>query len=223
MLCSNCSAPVKPVVAIDIDGTIADYHGHFVQFAEDWLAIRIFGSDSIRLRDMYDGSEKFSEWFCRNYGVDLTTFRKIKLAYRQGGMKRTIPIYPGGRLFVEDIQALGAEIWMTTTRPHDRYDRVDPDTREFLRRHGIEFDGLLFNENKMGELAERIDPARVVAVVDDQIDILVQAERRGWAGILRRTRYNQGVTGWDGLRAQTLAEAVHIVEGLITKYERKNG
>ena len=31
--CSVCSDQVKPIVALDIDGTLGEYHGQFVKFA----------------------------------------------------------------------------------------------------------------------------------------------------------------------------------------------
>jgi hypothetical protein len=60
----------------------------------------------------------------------------------------------GGQTFVDTLRAEGAEVWLTTTRPHDRFDRVDPDTREWCRRNGINFDGLLYDGDKM-ETARR--------------------------------------------------------------------
>jgi hypothetical protein len=167
MLCSNCSEVVKPVVAIDIDGTLSDYHYHLVQFANDWLGKRPM------VQDDYDGGQDYWRWFCESFGVDRTTFRQIKLAYRQGGLKRTQPLWFYADEIVPKLQECGAEVWLTTTRPHDRFDRIDPDTREFLRRNNIPYDGLLYSGAKMRELAERVDPPRVVAVIDDQVNILI--------------------------------------------------
>lgn len=189
MLCSRCSEPIKPVVAVDIDGTLGDYHGHFWEFAHSWLGAEV---DVV---EPYRGEQPYREWFCSTYDVDITTFRSIKLAYRQGGLKRTMPVYPGARAFLWAIESAGAELWLTTTRPHDRYDRIDPDTREWIRRHSLPFDGLLFSQGKIAELAERVDPTRVVAVVDDLVENLELATNEFGAGatILRRTRYNQAV------------------------------
>jgi hypothetical protein len=190
MLCSKCSEVVRPVVAIDIDGTLGDYHGHFVRFAAEWLGRSFVAVGA----ELYDGTARFSEWFCASFNVDLATFRSIKLAYRQGGMKRTMPVYPGAANFVNSLSEF-AEVWITTTRPHDRYDRVDPDTREWLSRNGVEYDGLLYEDAKMEALASRVDPSRVAFVLDDLPETLESAVRLfpGAGTFLRRSAWNRGV------------------------------
>lgn len=187
MLCSNCSCVVQPIVAIDIDGTLGDYHGHFLKFAQEYLAWPHGPAG-------YDGREGFGEWFCRIYGTDLTTFRTIKLAYRQGGLKRNMPIELGAGLMVREVKEAGAEVWLTTTRPYLRLDNVDPDTRFWLNLHGIEFDGMLYDEDKYRKLAEMVDPRRVVAVLDDLPEQCDAAAKEFGVGVplLRRNRYNYG-------------------------------
>jgi hypothetical protein len=203
MNCSGCGGVIKPVVAIDIDGTLGDYHGQLLKFTGDWLGLRYLPAG----RELYDGSEPFGEWFCETFGVDRTTFRAIKLAFRQGGQKRMMPLFTGPhpRLLVEGVQAEGAEVWLTTTRPWERFDRVDPDTREWLRRHRIPFDALLYDDDKMDRLADAVDPRRVVAVLDDQEDILRAAVRRGWPAVKRATPYNAAVEWPDSVDRLDLA------------------
>lgn len=224
MRCTNCSREVRPVVAIDIDGTLGDYHGHFCDFAEDWL-----GADIVRgTRDHgdiwhdYDGSEPHRDWFCRTYGVDVTTFRAIKLAFRQGGMKRLMPVYSGAAELTSDLRLAGAEVWVTTTRPWDRFDRVDPDTREWLRRHAIGYDGLLYDENKMEALAALIEPERVCFVLDDLPEVLEAADQvfRPGVSIMRSTHYNRGVK-WP-VKAAGLAEAKAMAAAHILEWETRN-
>jgi phosphoglycolate phosphatase-like HAD superfamily hydrolase len=153
---------IQPVVAIDIDGTLGDYHTHFLSFAEDWL-----GYDAHAEMPVYDGSEPFSAWCEDAFAISIEVFRLIKLAYRQGGMKRTMPILDGAQKLCWDIQDAGAELWMTTTRPYLSLDNIVPDTVEWLRRYHIEYDGMLFDEDKYAQLAARIHPDRVILVLDD--------------------------------------------------------
>lgn len=218
MLCSNCSEVIKPVVALDIDGTLGDYHRHFIDFARGYLD----ADPWVQYNEMYDGRERFSEWFTAAFSVDLSTFRAIKLAYRQGAMKRTMRVFPGARNLVDRLHDAGAEVWLTTTRPHDRFDRVDPDTRHWLHRHGIRFDGLLFSGDKMAELAQRVDPARVVAVLDDQRDALEEASAYfagDWGSILRRTLYNQAVQ-WP-CEVSNLADAWIVINQRLVDWRAK--
>lgn len=212
MRCSNCSEEVRPVVAIDIDGTLGNYHQAIVDFAQGWLGR--FG-----LAEPYRGDEPYHAWFTRTFEVDRTTFRAIKLAFRQGGMKRTMAAYLGARDLVGELGEAGAEVWLTTTRPHDRFDRVDPDTREWLRRNDIGFSGLLYSGDKMKELALRIDPVRVVAVLDDQLDVMEDASAFFGAGvpILRKTRFNREVR-WP-VEVTNLADAGDLIQQRLTAWK----
>lgn len=163
MHCSSCMTKLRPVVAVDIDGTLGDYHGHLIAFAERYLG-RVL---PINTRNGYDGSEPHRDWFCRIAKIDVRTFRDIKLAYRQGAQKRCMPIFAGAVEGMKHLQELGAEIWITTTRPYLRLDGIDPDTREWLERHKIPYDHLLYDDDKYSVLASRVEPDRVVAVIDD--------------------------------------------------------
>jgi len=207
MLCSECSKPVVPVVAIDIDGTLGDYHGHFLKFAEDYLGKpRGFSGEQVdvtRIQSpkreyvaglpLYDGSKGFKTWFLGHFHTSERTWNDIKLAYRQGGMKRSMPVYEFATELCRAVRSNGAELWLTTTRPYLRLDNVDPDTRFWLDRHGIEFDGLLYDEFKYARLAEYVDRYRVVAIVDDLPEMIEAASRYfDWrVPILRTNWYNR--------------------------------
>lgn len=209
MLCTKCSAPVQPVVAVDIDGTLGDYHSHFQLFAEQWL-----GWTQELDAGSYNGAQPYREWFCAAYGVDATMFRTIKLAYRQGGLKRTMPTYPEAEGMMRSLAKV-CEVWVTTTRPWERYDRVDPDTVEWLRRNRIPYDGLLFDEHKMHELYRRVDANRLVAVVDDEPGVLYDVVRG--TPILLRTWHNVQAE-WDGAQAASLPGCWAIIDRLLQQW-----
>lgn len=195
MLCSRCSEIVRPVVVLDIDGTLGQYHHHFLRFARDWLGSDIAAAGTT----LYDGTEPFGEWCCRAFGIDKTRYREIKLAYRQGGMKRTMPVYPYAQALAVAVVQVGAELWLNTSRPHDRYDRVDPDTREWLRRNEIPYHSLMFAEDdKMGALRDRIDPARVCFIMDDLVEVLRRgAELFPAAGLVLRANGFNLASDWN--------------------------
>lgn len=215
MLCTNCNQPVQPVVAVDIDGTLGDYHRHFQMFAEQWLG---WTPEQYLIVGCYDGSRPYREWFCEAYGVDATTFRAMKLAYRQGGLKRTMPVYEHASGMMRSLARL-CEVWVTTTRPWERYDRVDPDTVEWLRRNDIPYDGLLFDEHKMFELYRRVDAGRVVAVLDDEPVVLDHVGRG--EPILLRTAYNREAE-WGGAEVSSLPEAWSVIDNLLAKWNEEH-
>lgn len=170
------------VVALDIDGNLCDYHAWFLQFAELYL-----GKKMPNPRDNTDGVPLY-KWM----GVSKQTYREVKLAYRQGGMKRSMPCYPGAADLCRTIRKMGVEVWICTTRPYLRLDNIDPDTRHWLRRNKIQYDGVLFGEHKYRDLVKIVGKDRVVAVMDDLPELLKQAQQVG-AGlpILRDQPYNR--------------------------------
>src|SRR5690606_23842696 len=103
--------PLAPVVGLDIDGTLADYYAHFKWFAELYLQEKLPEAD-------WSATSEFNEAL----GLDKHTYRDIKLAYRQGGMKRSIPpIDDGVGWLVPTLRRdLGLRVFICTTRPWQR-------------------------------------------------------------------------------------------------------
>lgn len=203
----------KPVVAVDIDGTLGDYHRNFIEFA----------------RRYFNDTE--SNWMRPNPGMPLwehmgisqRDYRDAKLAYRQGGWKRWMPCYDLAPQMTNFIRNQGAEVWLCTTRPYLRLDNVDPDTREWLRRNKIQYDALLFDPaheedgTKYDELARQAGD-RVASIVDDLPEMITAAQAafantragRLWLSpILREQPYN-GTFKWDR-RATDLREVLDMV------------
>lgn len=170
----------KPVVALDIDGTLGDYHGHFTRFAEQWVGRRM--PDPTQNTD----GVPLYKWL----GMSKATYRQCKLAYRQGGLKRSMPCYDGSAEVVRHIRRRGAEVWICTTRPYLRLDTIDPDTRHWLRRNKIQYDGVLFGEHKYRRLHSIVGD-NVMFVVDDLPEMIEQAWQMSMLGLLRDQVYNR--------------------------------
>jgi phosphoglycolate phosphatase-like HAD superfamily hydrolase len=225
VLCSNCSQRIKPIVAVDIDGTLGDYHSHFLRFANTYLGA---GDSLERLLEgslhMYDGSVRFSEYCCALFDIELGEYREVKLAYRQGGMKRSMPIIPGAVALCHQIREADAELWLTTTRPYLSLDGVIKDTLFWLDHHDIFFDGLLFDDDKYRVLADRIDSERVVAVLDD-VDEMYDAAGQilywGWdVPILYMNNFNSAMEAQRNA-VYTLDEAWIAIKPRIQQWKEK--
>lgn len=169
-----------PIVALDVDGTLGDFHSHFLHFAQNWFGKEMPDSEQINVGLPLH----------RFMGVSKARYREAKLAYRQGGWKRWMPVYPGSSELTHDIQRAGAEVWICTTRPYLRLDNIDPDTREWLRRSRIKYNAVLFGEDKYTELRRQAGD-RVVAVVDDLPEMLKAARQNGFDNLYMRSQpYN---------------------------------
>jgi hypothetical protein len=197
---------LRPVVALDIDGTLGEYHGHFLRFAAMWLQ-RPLPSD-------WDGEQPF--W--RTIGTGKVTYRQIKLCYRQGGMKRSMPVRPGAAELARAVRAAGAEVWLCTTRPYLRLDNIDPDTRFWLRTNGIQYDGFLFGENKYRDLVQLVGIERVVAVLDDEPAQCLRAEALGLPTRIIDRRYNEAS---NAFRCRNLGHAQVEFAELIKKWREE--
>lgn len=164
-LCSKCSAPVVPIVAIDIDGTLSEYHDAISKFSCNYWDVPLPATP-------WDGQGNFED----HLGLTQAQYREAKLAYRQGGYKRTAMWQPGALDFMRWLADQPVEIWITTTRPWNRLDSVDPDTRFWLDRYKVSYAHLLYDDHKYQQLANLVDPSRVLAVIDDLPEMVQEAD-----------------------------------------------
>lgn len=185
----------RPIVGLDIDGTIGCFHDHFLNFAEGW-----FGKTFLR---GYDGSEPLHRWM----GVSKDRYRQCKMAYRKGGLKRSMPVIDGAKEFSQKVRAAGAMIIICTTRPFLMLDNVDPDTREWLRRNGIQHDMIIHGEHKYRDLSRVAAPGVVIMVHEDLVPLADQAYELGLRPVLAVRAHNRTQADWlhypatDTLRA----------------------
>lgn len=203
----------KPVVAIDIDGTLGDYHSHFLWFAEHWLGITMPSASDV------NPGMRLSEFM----GVPHHVYRECKLAYRQGGLKRFMPVYPEAPGLMRSIRAAGAEAWICTSRPYLRLDNIDPDTREWLSRNNIEYDAVIFegiNEgDKYRELTRQVDPSRIVAAADDLPEQLDLAYAVGIERVYVHDQpYNKGYGRGIRIGTGNLETLAMLISGDIRKW-----
>jgi 5' nucleotidase, deoxy (Pyrimidine), cytosolic type C protein (NT5C) len=197
------------VFCCDLDGTLGDYHGHFHQFAEAWLGRKLPELSH------WKGEEPFWSYL----GIARQTYRRIKLAYRQGGLKRSMPAYPGAALFSKTIRH-HCQLWICTTRPYLQLGEVDGDTRHWLRRNRIGFDDLIWGDRKY-QIAARIarrNGQRIVGALDDLPELCWQAVRVGIPLVMMYDQhYNRRIAF---ARVSQYAEAA---AALVEEMERGHG
>lgn len=186
----------KPIVALDIDGTLGDWHSHFLWFAEKYL------NKPMPHPEQLNPGLRLHKFM----GVTLRDYREAKLAFRQGGYKRWMPCYDGASELTRAIRRAGAEVWICTTRPYLRLDSIDPDTREWLRRNKIQYDALLYGDDKYREL-KRQASWRVAGVLEDLPALWLEARRLfpNALVVLRDQPYNR--VSSDGPFGQTRVNA----------------
>lgn len=215
MFCTKCQEVIRPVVALDIDGTMGRYHEHFLKFAEAYLDKEVPWD--------FDSSTSFRHWFKQRFGASDDTWHDIKLAYRQGGMKRSMPAYPYASNLSKFILEQGAELWVTTTRPYIRHDNVDPDTREWLKRNGIRYHYLLYDGDKYQRLIHMVGAERIALIIDDLVEELQSAFQQGIDPnvlLLRRNAFN-AETSWSNI-VGNLSDATHFVKDRLEQWKERH-
>jgi hypothetical protein len=160
------------VFGLDIDGTLVNYHRHFTQFANLYFGIEVDPDSYTSVVPFY-----------KHLGVSKANYRKCKLAYRRGELKRSVPAlpapYPDARRLTKMLRDWGCDIWLCTTRPYLSHDVVDDATRHNLRRIGVVYQGLIWGERKYHELVRTVGKERIVGVLDDLPEMCDQAMRLG--------------------------------------------
>lgn len=210
MRCTECNTIIKPVVAIDIDGTISDYHYHFLSFARLYLDLPVDRTYYMR----YDGTTDLATFL----GISKEHYREVKLAYRQGGQKRLQPILPGARELLQEIHRIGAEIWLTTTRPWMKFDSTNPDTIHWLEKHHIPYDHLLYDDDKYDRLHQIVGPGRVVGVLEDLTGPYRRAYDLGLNPILVRWPWNRGMFARE-VEVKDLTKAKQLLTERIIEWQ----
>lgn len=195
-----------PVIGLDVDGSLGDYHGHFLRFAEGWLG-----------RAMPDPATINPGLPLHRFmGTSKTTYRRIKLAYRNGGLKRSMPAYEGARELTVQLRKKGCEVWICTSRPYLQHGPIEADTHHWLRRNGIQYDNVLWGEHKYRDLS-RVAGNRVVAVLEDLPPMALQADFQAIPVVMMNQPYNNG-TVHDlppVYRVNNLEEALETFERLL--------
>lgn len=174
--------PLAPVLGMDIDGTMGDYYEHFRWFAELYL------QRPVRIVWEFTDSGEFSEAL----GMDKETYRQIKLAYRQGGMKRSLPAFAGMGNAIRYIrERLEIQVWVTTTRPWQRLDNIDPDTQFWIQHNIGRVDGVIYGEDKYLDLRDIVGSERIIGIVDDLPENVVAAQSLGIRAAIAAGGHNE--------------------------------
>jgi hypothetical protein len=175
---------MKPVIALDIDGTLLNYHRHFTRFANDYFGIDVDP-------DGYDARMPFYKYL----GVSKAAYRRCKLAYRRGELKRSLPPllhpYPDASTLTRTLRRWRVDVWLCTTRPYLSHDAVDDATRYNLRRNGVVYQGLIWGQHKYRELVRTVGRERIVGVLDDLPEMCNQAVALGLRTAFARRAHNE--------------------------------
>lgn len=211
--------PTAPVVALDIDGSLADYYNHFTWFAGLYLQREIHAT----------WNREFRGEFSEALGLEKHLYRQIKLAYRQGGMKRSIKPFNGAGELVRSLRGNGVQVWICTTRPWNRLDNIDPDTNFWLDHNLGRVDGVIYGEDKYSDLIDIVGKDRILGVLDDLPENIEKAQSLDLKAVLKKGDHNEWWTeshrriGFNyNNGARNIEEFLKIARDWIREHKKEN-
>ena len=142
----------EAVAVLDIDGVLAQYPGPMVDY----------------MNGILKASFKDKEEIVK--AVGLLEYEHLKDSYRTSGAKRSIPLIPGAKEFLDYLREKGLPIVLVSSRPYDKYLNILGDTLAWIKTHGLQFDAVYFDPEKTIKIAKRFPNARLF--VDDNVNFI---------------------------------------------------
>ncbi|MFA5174615.1 MAG: dUTP diphosphatase [Candidatus Pacearchaeota archaeon] len=118
------------VCAIDLDDTLACTDEYFTKLYNEQKGTNYKNRDEIKEKEDTLVYENFKHW------------------YRESGEKINIPLKKGAKELTDHLKKIGFKIVIISARPNDVYNRIFPDTLEWLNKNEIQYDALYFEKNK---------------------------------------------------------------------------
>ncbi len=162
----------EKVAILDIDGILYPWPKEFLRFC-------LYYNINYKFKNLYDFESS----------IDLSERLKIKDEYRKSGIKATANVIDGAVEFTNKLKELGYTIILVTARPYQKYQRIYADTLQWLNNHKIQFDAIIWEEQKEKYLIEKFPNAKFV--VEDDIENALILSRNGFKVYLKNTIYNE--------------------------------
>lgn len=137
----------RNIVLLDIDGVLAEFPGYFIR--------------------------KFNE----TYNTDYKTYNEIPLGkrnvykekYRVCGEKVNIPLCKYAKEFLTDLKTKGYTVILFTNRPIYLYENIIIDTIKWAFINDLQYDAILFSENKMLDVIKNFNYKNIKLYVEDNV------------------------------------------------------
>ena len=203
----------RKVVGVDIDGILANYPRSLVDFM-----------NSEQCRQMIPELNSWGEFdpelattynIFNDYGIEREVANKVKHLYRETGYKRQIPVYDDAKQFLDTLRAKGYVISLVTSRPYHEYNRIFADTMDWLNDNELQYDVVLWAEDKGTKITEEFGVENIEFFVDDVADYANSVADRGIRTYLMNKTYNQDNTINSDIVRVNCLHAVLMSEGLM--------
>jgi uncharacterized HAD superfamily protein len=174
------------ILAVDIDGVIADWFGGLLLYAEQHFEREFH-------REMLDNHHISA---VKAFDLTKADEEELKSGFIESGGYRSL-LSLGGQESLCKAKSHGYKILLLTSRPERRHRRIHGDTIDWLHSSGYQYDLIFFGFNKTDVIAEEIEPGKITYLVEDRIDnaIAVAKHYPETTVLLINRPYNTNVTG----------------------------
>jgi len=185
------------VVGVDIDGVLAKYPEHFLDFVNRKMGTD-YSVESLTDYDIYEALD-----------LPENVTKELKDKFRQSGEKRFIPVLNGAKKFLKDLKKNGYQIVLLSARPYKKYRRIFADTKEWLKKNNLVHDAILWDEDKCARLIKEFGTDKVKFFVEDNLENANDVADLSKVYLLNKS-YNTGKTKGNIVRVNELDEIMKM-------------
>lgn len=146
-------AKYKRIVAVDIDGVLADYYNGYLS----WVEGKIF-------KPLQRGAHDVFAIVSEAVGPERAA--QIKHEYRESGGKLSLPVIQGAHEMLHWLRNEGLFIVLLSSRPFKQYRRIMADTVAWLKNNDLPYDTIVWDPAKSYRLSSEY-PDLLFAIEDE--------------------------------------------------------
>jgi len=168
--------PTDLIAGVDIDGVLAAHPEAWIAFLNKELGT------NWTIEDVEDIEYMFPE-------IPRAKYEELKFKYREEGYNRYVPLLPHAKEFLDALREAGFKIILLSRRPYKRHKRIFADTLEWLKKHQLPFDAIIWSEKKHEVLMKEFPQTRFM--VEDEPRIAEEIGSRGFKCYVPVRPYNR--------------------------------
>ena len=151
----------SPSIIVDCDNVLCDYVGGLLDY------IRERRPD---LSGMCDVLGRTRQWISYStLEISEKEWNNLIHRFRIDGRKRTLPLMPHAKEFLDQIKKLGLQIIMLTSRPVIQYPNIESDTREWIENNQLPIDRIWWAEQKANYVISKEVLKYIKVFIDDDV------------------------------------------------------
>jgi NTP pyrophosphatase (non-canonical NTP hydrolase) len=164
----------RNIIVSDLDGTVADYRQGYASWAKLKDNVQTLATDL-------------------DNGLPWDEYERAKTEFERSGGYGSLRAYPDAVRLLGNEQLANTYLLVVTARPAEAISRVRRDTDEWLQRHGLLADALLFGRDERLVQLLKLAPNNKLLLLEDDPTLALRAAGAGFRVWLRDQPYNQAI------------------------------